>query len=253
MDVQADYRDVELGPSLQMHNNTSSTSGRYYSWYVLRYLSPLSPSAMYCTNGRKELPTQHRRMDNDARAPVAAARGYGRARDAPCPGSGMTLPLRVYQAATSSPPLSSAPATCRPPRPHVTLAAPGSAPSDPNRDESPYEYVDACGCVWVRLPLSFPLFSLLLRDLRNARLPAVFGAMSIFYSVRFLPPPLKYFAQTDSANIPSPKAKFLERQAVSALGLLSLGPSPLPASLPFPLAPRLSFPPSFPSTALLPR
>jgi hypothetical protein len=34
----------------------------------------------------------------------------------------------------------------------------GTAPSDPNRDESPYEYVDACRCVWVRLVLSFPRF-----------------------------------------------------------------------------------------------
>jgi hypothetical protein len=34
----------------------------------------------------------------------------------------------------------------------------GTGPSDPNHDESPYKYVDACRCVWVRLTLSFSCF-----------------------------------------------------------------------------------------------
>ncbi|KAJ7921609.1 hypothetical protein B0H13DRAFT_2318308 [Mycena leptocephala] len=81
---------------------------------------------------------------------------------------------------------------------HLTLAV--TAPSDPNRDEAPYEYVDACRCVLIRILL--PL------HVAHAPLPAVLGAMSVFDSVCFLPAPPICSAQTDSATIAIPKPKF---------------------------------------------
>ncbi|KAJ7799376.1 hypothetical protein B0H13DRAFT_1933177 [Mycena leptocephala] len=71
----------------------------------------------------------------------------------------------------------------------------GTAPSDLNRDEPIYGYVDACGCVWLvlrRLRSSILTGSEVhiapVPHLADARLPAVFSATSVFDSVRFLPP-----------------------------------------------------------------
>ncbi|KAJ7921575.1 hypothetical protein B0H13DRAFT_1866547 [Mycena leptocephala] len=75
----------------------------------------------------KEFLTQHQRIDDDARAPVAAPRRHRRVRHAFGPVSGMArlLPLRAHQASklTSSPPPSSIPAACCPRRAHLTLPA----------------------------------------------------------------------------------------------------------------------------------
>ncbi|KAJ7885593.1 hypothetical protein B0H13DRAFT_2343174 [Mycena leptocephala] len=116
----------------------------------------------------------------------------------------------------------------------------GTAPSDPNRDEPPYKYVDACGCIWVRLVLSFPRFRSCYvfcgfdsnwalgthtsrPHMAHARLPAVFGAISVFDLVHFLPAPPIHSAQIDSATILIPKAKLFGETS----GVCPAAPPPL--------------------------
>ncbi|KAJ7921621.1 hypothetical protein B0H13DRAFT_2318319 [Mycena leptocephala] len=146
----------------------------------------------------RELPIQDRRTDYDACASVAAPRGHERVRDAFGPGSGMC----IHRVSSTSCPSVSPVLRVLLPRTLIVTS----------------HHMNMLMHVDVLARIALP------PHLADASLPAVFGALSVFDSVHFLPAPPIHSSQIDPATILSPKAKVLEQKAASLLRLFPLLP-----------------------------